>query len=168
VTKRLDRLTELDTEIRALERRIHGMVVDSGTTLTEIHGVGALVAARIIGEVGAYADLHPKPSSPRPTAAHPFPPHRAEHNAIASTAAATDDSTEPSTSSPSPRPEPTTPAATTTNANNTKEKPAEALRCLNGGPSPPVTANWNRCSRALSLSTQTLPSSSTRRPTRSG
>jgi transposase len=51
VTKRLDRLTELDTEIRALERRISAMVADSGTTLTDIHGVGALVAARIIGEV---------------------------------------------------------------------------------------------------------------------
>jgi transposase len=55
VTKRLDRLTELDTEIRALERRIRGMVADSGTTLTDIHGVGPLVAARIIGEVG---DIH--------------------------------------------------------------------------------------------------------------
>jgi transposase len=52
VRKRLDRLTELDTEIRALERRIRTMVTDSGTTLTEIHGVGALVAARLIGEVG--------------------------------------------------------------------------------------------------------------------
>lgn len=55
VRKRLDRLTELDTEIRALERRIRDMVAESGTTLTDIHGVGPLIAARIIGEVG---DIH--------------------------------------------------------------------------------------------------------------
>jgi transposase len=52
IRKRLDRLTELDTEIRALERRLRAMVTESGTTLTEIHGVGALLAARILGEVG--------------------------------------------------------------------------------------------------------------------
>ena len=52
IGKRLDRLAELDTEIRALERRLRAMVTESGTTLTEIHGVGALLAARILGEVG--------------------------------------------------------------------------------------------------------------------
>ncbi len=55
VRKRLDRLTELDTEIRTLERRIRDMVAESGTTLTDIYGVGPLIAARIIGEVG---DIH--------------------------------------------------------------------------------------------------------------
>jgi transposase len=83
IGKRLDRLAELDTEIRALERRLQTMVTESGTTLTEIHGVGALLAARIIGEVGDIRRLPPKPNSPRPTAAHPFPPHPGEHNAIA-------------------------------------------------------------------------------------
>lgn len=52
IRKRLDRLAELDTEIRALERRLRALVTDSGTTLTEIHGVGVLLAARILGEVG--------------------------------------------------------------------------------------------------------------------
>jgi transposase len=52
IGKPLDRLAELDTEIRALERRLRALVTDSGTTLTEIHGVGALLAARILGEVG--------------------------------------------------------------------------------------------------------------------
>lgn len=51
IRKRLDHLAELDTEIRTLERRLRAMVTDSGTTLTEIHGVGALLAARILGEV---------------------------------------------------------------------------------------------------------------------
>lgn len=52
VRRRLERLTALDAEIRALERRIRSTVADSGTALTDVHGVGALVAARILGEVG--------------------------------------------------------------------------------------------------------------------
>jgi transposase len=52
IGKRLDRLAELDTDIRALKRRLRTMVTESGTTLTEIHGIGALLAARILGEVG--------------------------------------------------------------------------------------------------------------------
>ncbi|MBN9743414.1 IS110 family transposase [Amycolatopsis sp. A1MSW2902] len=52
VRKRLDRLAELDGEIRSLERRIRSTVTDSGTALTDIHGVGPLVAALIMGEVG--------------------------------------------------------------------------------------------------------------------
>jgi transposase len=52
IRTRLDRLAELDTEIRTLARRLRAMVIDSGTTLTEIHGVGVLLAARILGEVG--------------------------------------------------------------------------------------------------------------------
>ena len=48
-----DRLAELDTEIRALERRLRALVTDSGTTLTEIHGVGVLLAARILGEASS-------------------------------------------------------------------------------------------------------------------
>ncbi|WP_158894674.1 transposase [Amycolatopsis anabasis] len=52
VRGQLDRLDELDLEIRSLERRIRRMIAESGTTLTDIHGVGPLVAARIIGEVG--------------------------------------------------------------------------------------------------------------------
>jgi transposase len=51
IRKRFDRLTELDTEIRALERRLRAMVTQFGTTLIEIHGMGALLAARILGEV---------------------------------------------------------------------------------------------------------------------
>src|SRR5581483_9453105 len=43
IRKQLDRLAELDTEIRALERRLRALVTDLGTTLTEIHGVGVLL-----------------------------------------------------------------------------------------------------------------------------
>ena len=51
--RRLARLTELAVdEIRALERRVRSMVEDSKTRLTQLRGIGGLVAARIMGELG--------------------------------------------------------------------------------------------------------------------
>jgi transposase len=49
---RLDRLRQLDEEIREIERRVTLMVEASGTTLSSIVGVSGLTAARILGEVG--------------------------------------------------------------------------------------------------------------------
>jgi transposase len=48
---RLAELRRIDREMRVLEKRIRLLVPTTGTTLTEIHGVGTLVAAQIIGEV---------------------------------------------------------------------------------------------------------------------
>ncbi len=45
----------LDRKIADLERRIEAEVEASGTTLTEIFGVGPILAARIIGTVGNVA-----------------------------------------------------------------------------------------------------------------
>ncbi len=45
-------LRRLDAEVTELERRITHVVRRHGTSLTAICGVGALVAARIVGEVG--------------------------------------------------------------------------------------------------------------------
>src|SRR5206468_2714720 len=50
--RRVGRLSEIDAEIKAIERRLGCLVRQTGTTLTEICGVGPLVAARILGEVG--------------------------------------------------------------------------------------------------------------------
>jgi transposase len=58
---RLDQLDRLDAEIRALKRRIGDLVQATGTSLVQVHGVGPLVAARILGEVGdvrRFADRH--------------------------------------------------------------------------------------------------------------
>jgi transposase len=52
VRRRLARLSELDEEIRSLERRVRTLIDASGTTLTQLCGVGSLVAARVMGEVG--------------------------------------------------------------------------------------------------------------------
>jgi transposase len=48
---RLATLRRLDAEIKGLERRLAALVAASGTRLTELPGVGPLIAARIIGEV---------------------------------------------------------------------------------------------------------------------
>jgi transposase len=48
---RLADLRRIDREMRTLEKRLRALVPATGTTLTEIHGVGTIVAAEIIGEV---------------------------------------------------------------------------------------------------------------------
>jgi len=58
---RLDQLDRLDAELRQLKRRIGDLVEATGTSLVQVHGVGPLVAARILGEVGdvrRFADRH--------------------------------------------------------------------------------------------------------------
>ena len=45
-------LRELDRRIRDLTTQIEGLVTGSGTSLCEIYGVGTLVAATILAEVG--------------------------------------------------------------------------------------------------------------------
>lgn len=52
IRRRLDRLRQIDTELRELEATLEVLVADSNTTLTEIVGISTLVAARILGEVG--------------------------------------------------------------------------------------------------------------------
>jgi transposase len=49
--RRLDRLASLDAEIAELTEQISDAVEDSGTGLRNIHGVGVLIAARILAEV---------------------------------------------------------------------------------------------------------------------
>lgn len=52
VRLRLGELSRLEAEVAAMDRRIEAMVRDTGTSLTEIPGVGAFIAAKILGEVG--------------------------------------------------------------------------------------------------------------------
>jgi transposase len=68
VRRRLDQLDRLDAEIRQLKRRIAKLVEATGSSLVQVHGVGPLVAARILGEVVTCAALLTGTSSPRPTA----------------------------------------------------------------------------------------------------
>jgi hypothetical protein len=49
---RISRLRELDTEIRDLASQLTRLVAASRTRLTDIVGIGPILAARILGEVG--------------------------------------------------------------------------------------------------------------------
>jgi transposase len=50
--RRLGELSRLEGEIAAMDRRIGAMVRETGTSLTDIPGVGPFIAAKILGEVG--------------------------------------------------------------------------------------------------------------------
>ena len=50
--QRIRRLQQLDTAIKELTTEIAELVTQSGTRLLDIHGVGVLVAATILSEVG--------------------------------------------------------------------------------------------------------------------
>ncbi|MGH2573258.1 MAG: IS110 family transposase [Actinomycetota bacterium] len=50
--RRLGELSRLEGEIAPMDRRIEATVRETGTSLTEIPGVGPFVAAKILGEVG--------------------------------------------------------------------------------------------------------------------
>jgi transposase len=50
--RRIERLLALDTESKALQRQIAHLVRQSDTTLMDVCGIGPIVAARILGEVG--------------------------------------------------------------------------------------------------------------------
>ena len=52
IRKRLGELSRLGGEIAGMDRRIVAMVRETGTTLTDIPGVGPFIAAKILGEVG--------------------------------------------------------------------------------------------------------------------
>ncbi len=60
-----DRITEISRlidKVAAVEKQIAAKVVESGTTLTQLRGIGFLVAAKILGEVGDPARLRSKSS----------------------------------------------------------------------------------------------------------
>src|SRR3954463_510644 len=51
----IDDVVTLDRKLKAIEKRIGEAVASTGTTLTEIVGVGPITAALILGEVGNVA-----------------------------------------------------------------------------------------------------------------
>jgi transposase len=57
--RRLERVITIDTETAELKRQIGGMVAAADTTLTDLYGVGPLIAARFIAEV---VDIHRYPN----------------------------------------------------------------------------------------------------------
>jgi transposase len=84
--RRLERILVIDAETADLKRQITDLVAATGTTLTDLHGIGPLVAARFIAEVvdvrrspnrNAFAAANgtaPLPASSGRTVRHRFNP----------------------------------------------------------------------------------------------
>lgn len=84
--RRLERVLAIDAEVADLTKQITGLVAESGTTLTQMYGLGPLVAARLIAEVvdvrrypnrDAFASANgtaPLPASSGRTVRHRFNP----------------------------------------------------------------------------------------------
>ena len=94
---RLADLRRIDREMRVLEKRLRLLVPTTGTTLTEIHGVGPLVAAQIIGEVRSVERFATQNRFARHNGTAPIPASSGRSTSTASTAATTAASTTPST-----------------------------------------------------------------------
>jgi transposase len=88
--RRLERVLEIDAEAAAVKRQIATtLVAESGTTLTDMHGIGPVVAARFLAEVVDITRYPNRDRFARPTAPHRSRPRRAEPCGIGSTPAAT-------------------------------------------------------------------------------
>jgi transposase len=94
----------LDRKIVDLNRRVEAEVEASGTTLTEIFGVGPILAATILGTVGDVGRFPTKPTSPPTLARRRWRPQAARWCATGSRWAGTVSSTTPCTWSPQAKP----------------------------------------------------------------
>jgi transposase len=83
------RLT-LTAKILRISKVVEAKVRESGTALTELSGVGALTAARIIGEVGDVRKIKSKAALVTSPGPRQFRPHQARWSGCASTAPTTD------------------------------------------------------------------------------
>ena len=97
--RRLERVLAIDTETAELKRQISELVAAADTTLTDLYGVGPLVAARFLAEV---VDIrrYPNPTRSRQrTAPRRCRPPQAAPSGTGSTPAGTGSSTGLSTRS---------------------------------------------------------------------
>ncbi|MBA2273254.1 MAG: IS110 family transposase [Actinobacteria bacterium] len=62
IRERIGDLRRLSERIAVVEKQIAAKVIECGTSLTQLHGIGFLMAAKILGEVGDPARLRSKAS----------------------------------------------------------------------------------------------------------
>ncbi len=124
-TELVDDIARFEAQMRASKKRIRAAVAASGTSLTNIRGVGPIGAAIILGSVGDVARSPPQATSRHTTPLPPSKPPPETRPGTGSTREATANSTTPSTSQPSPNSATPTKAATTTTRNELKAKPAK-------------------------------------------
>ena len=121
--RRLERVIAIDTETAELKQQICKLVAAADTTLTDLYGVGPLVAARFLAEVVDIRRYPNRDAFAPQTAPHRCQPPQAAPSGTGSIPAGTGSSTGPSTRSRSPRSVATPKAAPTTNANAPPAKP---------------------------------------------
>ena len=112
-----------DQQLVASRQRIEAAVVASATTVTDVFGVGPIVAAIIIGHTGDVRRFPTAGTSPATTAPHRSKRRRDRRAAPAQPAREPPTQPRASTSPRSPRSATTHPAAPTTSANKPKGRP---------------------------------------------
>jgi transposase len=135
----------LDRKIADLNERIEAEVEASGTTLTEIFGIGPILAARIIGTVGDVGRFPtPRPTSPPTLARRPWRHRAARWCATGSRCAGTASLTTPCIWSPSARPGRRFGAVPTTARRSLRASPARRRCGASRGvsPTPSSGASW--------------------------
>jgi transposase len=60
IRDRIGEIRRLSRKIADVDKQIAGKVKESGTTLTALHGIGFVIAAKILGEVGDPARIRSK------------------------------------------------------------------------------------------------------------
>ncbi len=132
----IDDVRRLDRRIPPARRRLTAALTAYGTTLTNIHGIGDVGAATIIGIVDDPRGFPPAATSPRSPAPRRCKPPPATSNATDCRGAATANSTRCCTPPPKPRSAAAVPAATTTNANSPRARAAWRRCALSNGSCP--------------------------------
>ena len=134
----------LDRKIADLNERIEAELEASGTALTDILGVGSILAARIIGTVGDVGASRVRLTSPPTPVRHRWRPLAARRCATDSRWPATASSTTACTWSPYARPGPTLGAGRITARRSLRASPARR-RCgasKGASPMPSSRASW--------------------------
>ena len=114
----------LNREITELDQELEQRTAQLAPALLDLPGCGAITAAELLAEMARSAASQQTPNSPDTAASHPLKRARVAFSAIASTAAATANSTPPSTASRSPRHASTRQLAPTSNAKEPRAKAA--------------------------------------------
>jgi hypothetical protein len=151
--RRLERILAIDTETAELERQIADLVAATGTTLTDLHGIGPLIAARFLPRPSmSDATRAATPLPPRTAPLH-CPPPQTRPSDTGTTPAGTGNRTGRSTPSRTPKSAATPKAAPTTNAKAAAGKTRrEALRCPQKGGYPTIVFTTMRHDVPKSLS----------------
>lgn len=73
VKRNVRELRRLDAEMKVLKTEIRRAVADTGTSLTSQCGIGSVIAAKVLGEIGDIANVRSKAAFARMTGTAPIP-----------------------------------------------------------------------------------------------